>query len=120
MALILHTVRAVEVGERPADRLVSAETVGAALDLVDYFKAHARKVYRELAHERQDLKMKVLAALKERGEMLFSQILHDVLKRNTPAARLRSALEELKDMGLVASREIREPGRPQATAWRSL
>ena len=112
LALILHALRT-----KPVEDEVSTETLGAAADLIDYFKAHARRAYRHLARQRRDLVTAILAALKEHGPMKQSDLLHDVFKRNVPAERLRATLESLEEAGLVVREVLREPGRPPATVW---
>ena len=118
LALILAAVDACAAGEDAPDR-VEDETIRAAADLVDYYKAHARRAYRRMARGRRDLAVRILAALKERGPLTQDAIYSNVLHHNTPAERVRGALEELETAGLVV-RDVRKPaggGRP-ATEWR--
>lgn len=111
LILILHVLR------DGNEREVQAVTVGAAADLIDYFKSHARRVYRLLIHQRADLKIRLLQALKAQGPMNQRDILHHVFQRNVSASAVTQALEELEEAGLV-QREARqgEVGRP-ATIW---
>src|SRR5207245_2185588 len=83
LALILHATGETAGGE------VSAETLGAAADLIDYFKAHARRVYQLLGEQRRDGKLTILQALKERGPLNKRAILHDVFKRNASAGLIQ-------------------------------
>jgi DNA-binding HxlR family transcriptional regulator len=112
LTLILHAL------SDPMPAEVAVETLGAAIDLIDYFKSHARRVHRHLGQQRRDLAVRVLQALKERGESSQSDLLRDVFQRNVPAERLRAALEQLEDAGLVRRRvdEKEGPGR-RATLW---
>jgi hypothetical protein len=112
LTLTLHALWSCPVADA-----VSAETIAAAADLVDYFKSHARRVYRHLARERRDLVTLVLAALKEHGPLKQSEFVHDVFKRNIPAERIRATLESLEEAGLVIRDVRHDPGRPPATVW---
>lgn len=40
-----------------------------------------------------------------------------MFKPNVPAERIRAAVEQLEEAGLVVRREQREPGRPPTTVW---
>jgi hypothetical protein len=120
LALILHCAERVAVGGDPASAGVSDWALGGALELIDgYFKPHARRVYRLLAHQRRDHVVRLLEALKQSGPMLKRDILLGVFKGHVPAARVDAMLEELEASGLAA-RELRcdGPGRP-GTWWRS-
>ena len=112
LTLILHAIVS-----RPLAGEVHPGTLEAAIQLIDYFKSHARRVFRQLARARQDRIVALLEALKKRGPMAQSVILHEVFHRNVSAQWLRSTLEDLEESGLVV-REIRqgEAGRP-ATIW---
>lgn len=102
----------------PVPEDVSVETLRAAIQLVDYFKAHARRAYRRLARDRRDIGTTLLVALRERGVLSQTQISVEILRRNVPAGRIRSALEALEEAGLVV-REVRaEPNHPHVTYWR--
>ena len=90
-----------EPGAAVVDSKVSVEALNAAITLIDYFKAHARRVYRhqeaqrhqqrrarEVSSEPRDLRReKVLRALREQGRMTQSTILRDVFKRNRRRTR---------------------------------
>lgn len=115
LILILHAVKSY-----PLTFTAAAETVTEAAELITYFKAHARRVYRHLMRERQDLALKVLMALKVHGPMKQSELLHNVFRRNVSAERLRTALEGLESSGLVARSIKPEAGRQTATVWSAL
>jgi DNA-binding HxlR family transcriptional regulator len=112
LTLILHALVS-----RPPEAEVHPGVVEGAIQLLDYFKRHARRVYRQLARQGQDRVVVLLRALKTRGPMAQSVILHEVFQRNVSAAWLRSTLDDLEEAGLV-TRETRqgEVGRP-ATIW---
>ena len=112
LTLILHAL-----ANRPVEREVHPGVLEAAIQFLDYFKSHARRAYRQLARRRRDRVVVLLQALKSRGPMAQSAILHDVFQRNVSADWVRSTLEDLEDSGLVV-REIHhgELGRP-ATIW---
>ena len=112
LTLILHALVS-----RPPEAEVHPGVLEAAIQLLDYFKSHVRRTYRQLAHKRRDRVVLLIQALKQRGPMAQSAILHDVFQRNVSADWVRSTLEDLEESGLVV-REIRhgESGRP-ATIW---
>jgi hypothetical protein len=131
LALVLHACLACATPAAPAapaaraaelvPDLMGEQTLAAAADLIDYFKAHARRAYRRIRRERRNVALRVLQALRTHGEMNQRALLHDVLKRNVSADELREALEELEEVGLVARREqpSAETGGRPATLWRA-
>jgi hypothetical protein len=112
LTLILHAI-----ASKPLEAEVHPGVLEAAVELLDYFKSHARRAYRQLARARRDRVVLLLEALKKRGSMAQSAILHEVFHRNVSAQWLRSTLDDLEESGLVV-REIRQgdAGRP-ATIW---
>src|SRR5262249_34216368 len=111
LALILHAL------DGSAGSTVSAETLARACDLIDYHKAHARRVYQHLSEQRRDGKLTILKALRERGPMKQGTILHEVFQRNVPASLVTVWLEELEEAGLVRHDVPKgEQGRPP-TIW---
>jgi DNA-binding HxlR family transcriptional regulator len=98
---------------------VATTTVGRAADVVDYFKSHARKVYRHLGRQRRSLVLRVLHALKQRGETAQHVLTREVFQRNVAAEHIRAALAELEEAGLVAQRVEDTAGR-RVTLWRPL
>lgn len=112
LTLILHAIVSTPLTDE-----VHIGALESAITLLDYFKSHARRAYRQLSKRRRDRVVVLLQALKTRGPMTQSEILHNVFHRNVSADWLRSTLEELEEAGLVV-REIRqgETGRP-ATIW---
>lgn len=116
LALILHALR----NPVPEQTRLQAETLGNAGDLIDYFKSHARRVYKHLQRPQRNRQVTILQALKERGALTQSEILRDVFQRNIAAEALRSDLEELVEAGLVTREIIQGPmGRP-TTVWRAV
>src|SRR5262249_55580125 len=109
IALILHVV------EHGPQGVVSIRTIRAAADLIEYFKAHVRRVYGALTHQRGNRPMMILAALKQRQRMTQNEI-RDLFNRNVPADILRNDLAELEAAGLIRrERDQDHPGRP--TTW---
>jgi hypothetical protein len=111
LAFVLHLLW------EPDESELSDTTLGRALDLVAYFKTHAKRVYARLGHEKGGLVLSILAGLKERGSLTKRQIIHDLFQRNVPAERITAGLEELQTAGLVI-RDKRQgsTGRP-AEVW---
>jgi hypothetical protein len=111
LTLIVHALTSPQAGK------VRAETLAAAADLIDYFKGHARRVYRRLERGRRDRAVVILSALKMRGPMAQSAIYHDVLQRNVPMERIKAVLDGLFEAALVTKETQQgETGRP-ATVW---
>lgn len=112
IALILHCCE--------SDGLViSADTMGAALDLADFFCGMAARVMAALHTNQQNVLLKLLAALKEAKDGLSqSQILRDVLHSNVPAAMALAILSQLEEAGLVISWKTESTGGRKATFWR--
>ena len=100
--------------------LISAETLGAAADLLEYFKSHTRRAYRHLGRQRRSLTLDVYQALRTRGPLSESVLLRDVFQRNIPAEAIRKALEELEETGLAAWHRDEQTGGRPATVWRAL
>ena len=111
LALILHAL-----AEPVADEL-ALETLEAAIRLLDYFKSHARRAYRQLGRQRKGRTLKVLAALKQWGPTPQHVLLRDVFQRNMSAGDLRATLEELEEAGLVTRSEDRDTGGRPAVLW---
>jgi hypothetical protein len=113
LTVILHALTV------PLTMEVTAETLGHAADLVDYFKSHAKKVYSQLGRQHRGLSLRVLQALKERGEVPQHVLTREVFHGNVPAEQIRAALAELEEAGLAAHRVLPTEGRP-VTLWRAL
>jgi hypothetical protein len=113
LALILHGLREPE----PIQADLSSETLAAAMDLLDYFASHIRKVYRHLGRRQRGMAIKILQALKDHGEMLQRDILHEVFHGHG-GERVRSMLEELEAAGLICRRLRESTGGRRGTAWR--
>ena len=119
LALILHCAERIAASEDPAAFGVSDWALGGALELIDsYFKPHARRVYRLLAHQRRDQVVRLLEALKQNGPMLKRDILLGVFQGHVPTARVDAMLEELETAGLAVREEKRsESGRGRPGVW---
>lgn len=104
LILLLHVLRAVDAeGRVPA--IVSRETVAGALDLVEFFKDHARAALGELRTPRSELDERILRALRERGPCTTRTLQRDVLRGNVKVDRLRAALELLAEQGRVVAEQ---------------
>lgn len=112
IALILHCCE--------TDGLVvSADTMGAALDLADFFCGMAARVMAALFTNEQNVLLKLLAALKDAKDGLSqTQILREVLHSNVPAATALAILSQLEEAGLVISWKTESTGGRKATYWR--
>lgn len=112
IALILHCCESDSL-------VVSADTMGAALDLADFFCGMAARVLAALHTNQQNVLLKLLAALKESKDGLSqSQILREVLHSNVPAAMALAILSQLEEAGLVISWKTESTGGRKATYWR--
>ncbi len=123
LALILHCLT---YPEAPAGRRVSAATMGAALELVEYFRAHALRVLPKLgqhdAPAAESLVGKVAAILDAaHGAWVSKSAIRDALHRNPDAGAVGEALARLAEQGRAERRVNREAGagRPPEE-WRSL
>ena len=122
LALILHCL------DGDGSQVVAAETVGRAINLVEYFKAHARRVFAALEASRAaagaaksaDYGDRVLRVLREQGEMSQTDVRRRAFGDNIPADRLRSVLGDLEDAGTVVRREEKQAGRRSVTWWTAL
>src|SRR5262249_41485340 len=105
LALILHMLH--DAGADEASR----DTLARRADLVDYCKAHARKVYRHLGRQRRSLVLRVLQAIKEGGDVPQHVLTREVFQRNVTAEHVRAALAELEEAGLIRQRREETAGR---------
>jgi hypothetical protein len=126
LALILHAVTMVAPGA--ADTYVetlkqavltplSEKTLGAAMDLLDYFKAHARRVYHEFGQQQRGMAIRVQQELTE--ERSQGDLVHQVFHGHR-TAELHRTLEELEAAGLIAWRLDTTTGGRGAKMWRRL
>lgn len=98
---------------------VSSETIGRAIQIIEYFKAHARKVFGELSESRGGIDIKILAALKTTGDMTQHEIRRKVFSGNLAGEKIRGVLNELEERGLVSQARVETNGRP-ATVWSAI
>jgi hypothetical protein len=113
------------------DPRVSLGTLESAIALIEYFKAHARRVYRLLGERRpeargardlparpRDLRReKILRALREEGRMTQSKIQREVLKRNVLGRELEELLAEMEADGEI-EQEVESVGGRTITSWK--
>ena len=123
LALILHCLAH---PEHPACREVSGATMSAALDLAEYFRAHALRVLPRFGQYTADgegsLVGKVAAILDDAGgDWVARSAIRDALHRNPSAAAISEALTRLEEQGRAEQRVNRDErtGRPPEE-WRSL
>ena len=100
LALTLHLLR-VACGETTVED-VDAESVSRAIRLIDYFKSHARKVYRQLHHDQDDRRVdQVIAWIRSHGGECCSR---DLARSNTANIKkttdANKMLKDLVDRGL--------------------
>jgi hypothetical protein len=106
---------------------LSLATLESAIRLVDYFKAHARRVHGALHRRRPDraegagpvslIRRKVLKALRDADRLSKTELLRDVLGNNVKAPDLDEVLDELEADGEIVREVVRGDGRP-TTYWR--
>ena len=91
----------------PPDHRVSADTMNAAIDLAEYFRAHAHRVMAEfgvapvLPHG--GLATRCLRVLRDAGDWVTGTELNEALGGHVPAAQYENALRELARLNLVQS-----------------
>ncbi len=124
LALILHGWT---YPKDPAGHRVSAETMSAAIDVAEYFRAHAHRVMAAFGSpaitKRGGLVARCYRVLaKTPGEWVRSSTLHRALGASVPATERESALQELQRMDMVEHRVVPAEGgrgRP-AKEWRAV
>jgi hypothetical protein len=114
LALIVHLCRVV-TGEADSEA-VDAHSVRAAIALVDYFKAHARRVYQRLratrADQRAETALRWLQA--HGGACTVRDLQRHRVSGVTRASQAEKLLRDLVDLGAGELRERRLPsGRTQ-------
>lgn len=109
IALILHLIH------EEKTNFISAQTIGDAVRVIEYFKAHTRKVFAELSEQRTGNDLKILEALKA-GEMKQMDIRVRVFQGHISAAKVQAILSELEELGLVQQRKQETSGRT-STIW---
>lgn len=110
LTLILHITGAADQGI-PVPAWISAETLAAGADLVDYFKEHARAALAELRTPRPALEDRVLRGLRERGPSTTRTLHLDVLQSAVKYDRLKAALERLLEDGRVTVADMPSTGK---------
>jgi hypothetical protein len=109
ITLILHMIES-------STNIVSADTLGRAIRIVEYFKDHARRVFAELSESRGGADLKILETLKREGELSQKNIRRKVFHDHMTGDKVRGLLMELEERGLVAQRTEETAGRP-AIMW---
>ena len=123
LALILHCLKH---PDQPESRRVSPATMGAAIDLVEFFRLSAFRVLPRFgqhgASSEGSLVAKVAAILDDAGGAWVSRsAIRDALHRNPSAQAITEALTRLEEQGRAEPRFNRDgrTGRPPEE-WRSL
>lgn len=117
IALILHVSKAVDRG-RGVGAWLSAETLGEAADMVEFFKDHAISALKTVKLSRSKLDQRILRAL-EAGPCLTRELFAALGGGRIKADRLRGALEHLEEDGKVVAIKGQpgpKGGRP-GVAW---
>ncbi len=123
LCLVLHCLA---YPDNPPATLVSAETMGDAIELVEYFRAHAHRVlpaFGSAAEQRAvGLRARILRALnREPGAWVNRSDVFTRLGHHAPAAKVNAELRSLEEAGAVESRpgpSGNKGGRPP-TQWRT-
>ena len=116
LALVLHCLGDPD-GQQ--DQL-SDETLGDALELAEYFLAHARLVLPAFSSNDAALDSRVLGILDDAGSWISRRDLHQRLGGHVKAAALDEAIELLVGHGLVEEREVQDTGGRPAKECRIL
>lgn len=121
LALILHCLT---YPDAPGAHLVSGATMAAAIDLTEYFRAHAHRAFSCLGTEvrvSHPLSVRVLRHLRQQGDWVSLTDLRRALGGHVRAELLGAALDECARTGTAESRELptdpERGGRPR-TEWR--
>jgi putative DNA primase/helicase len=119
LALILHCLR---YPDDPAAHLVDRDTLAGAIELAEYFRAHARRVLPGFGStppaRTAGLEARVLRLLEGAGgEWVDRGELHKRLGGHTAAEALSEALTQLESQGLAERRSLSTGGRP-SEQWR--
>ena len=114
LTLILHVGYATDAGDA-VSASISQPTLEAAMDLLDYFREHARAVLGELRTPRSQLEERVLRGLAERGPSTARTVQTEILHNAVKYDRVKSTLESLLEDGSVSASEptsTSKGGRP--------
>ncbi|MBI4498112.1 MAG: DUF3987 domain-containing protein [Chloroflexi bacterium] len=119
LALILHCLT-----HPDRSRDLDAETMAGALELTEYFRAHAHRVLMHFGVAAVvpsgGLAVRVLRVLEAaNGEWVARDAILSKVSRNTPANEYDAALGDLEQQGLVEQRKVKPDGggRP-SEQWR--
>jgi len=113
IALIIHCVRAA-TGDVADDRFVDAESVNAAVGLVDWFKNETKRFYSRLDESAEDsVQRRLIDFITERGSVTA----RDIYRSGLPYSdreEAEQALFELVGQGVLQSMTLTNPqgGRP--------
>lgn len=123
LTLIIHCL---EHPDSPSSRLVSAETMAAAIKLVEYFRGQAGIALAMVgvgsSYRGSGTTARIFQILiKARGEWCSRSKLHQQLGGHTPAEEIGKSLAELEQSGLAEQRkpEAKPAGGRRGEEWRS-
>jgi putative DNA primase/helicase len=121
LGLILHCLR---YPDDPAAHLVDRDTLAGAIELAEYFRAHARRVLPNFGStppaRSAGLEARVPRILERAGgEWVDRGELHKDLGGHTPAEALTEVLTRLESQGSAERRSLSTGGRP-SEQWRCL
>lgn len=114
LTLIIHQVRYVE-GETDNPFLIDEVSLMCGMELTEYFKEHAKKVYSQLGQSPSDERvLKAVEWIKKRGGEVTSR---DIQKNGVAGCRkasdVKALFEELEEYGFGQTIEMRKGrGRP--------
>jgi hypothetical protein len=114
LTLILHIGYALDAGG-DVSALIPQSTLEAALDLLDYFREHARAVLGELRTPRSQLEERILRGLAEHGPSTTRTVQVAILNNAVKYDRVKHTLEALLEDGSVSVSEpasTSKGGRP--------
>jgi hypothetical protein len=117
LALVIHCLTYAEDPRRP----LSLETMNSAIELGEYFRAHAHRVQTRFGlvvpTPMVRLESRVEGVLKREAGWTSRRDLHALLGGHVPAADLTWALESLKERGVAECRTVETRTKP-AEEWR--
>lgn len=112
LSLILHMIRVVS-GEAE-DGELDAISLNKGIQLIKYFKSHARKIYQQLDQSPVDQRIEeILELIREHGGKVKRR---DIQRKNIPGYKKASEVDqlfaELEDLGYGKKQTISGRGRP--------
>lgn len=113
LAVILHHCSMDQI-----DNWLRPETLLSAIEIVEYFKSHARRVYAHLSQQRGNNERRLLAGLKEHGELSTRDITKKIFAGHISGSALSAITDELEAAGLISQRSADDTNGRPAAMWR--